>query len=113
MKKYIVVLAILLLVVTLMVLDIYLQVDPYVTADGIYSAEISERWISIQFNDKCTLNIYQNPGSTTYQYTVDNGNITLRDIDSGEVSTHSFQYLEDENVVVFDGINYYFWAALD
>ena len=109
MKKSVPVLIGLLLMVSLIVvISTLLTTNPLVTDDGHYSAKISGRTTLLEFTDSNILYIHTNPGKETYKYTIDNDKITLTDIYTTEVSTHSFQYLKDERIVVFDNVRYTF-----
>ena len=111
-KKSVVALIGFLLIVASVMAISTLQTNPYVTDDGVYGAQISERMVLLEFIDNETLIIHTNPGKETYTYTIDNDKITLTDAYSGGVSIHSFQYIEDERVVILDNVEYNFYAEL-
>ncbi len=105
MKKSVSVIGLLLIVSLMAIIS---TKYPIVTDDGIYSAKISGRMTSLEFTDKNTLIIHTHPGKETYRYTIDNDKITLTVVYSDEVSTHSFQYLKGERIVVIDNVPYIF-----
>lgn len=87
-----------------------LKANSYVTNDGVYGAEISERWVLLDFTSRDTLVVHTNPGQERYQYKVKDGSITLTNASSGETNVYSFQYIADDMIIVMDGVEYHFMA---